>query len=75
MFSINSGTSGSVQFPGLSSGYYILRVEARNRERLAERLVIRKLLEVVSKFTCRSSSMLCILLLQFCYNINIIILF
>ena len=51
VFSINSGTSGGVQFAGLSSGYYIFRIEARDRELVAERLVIRRLLEVVGKFT------------------------
>lgn len=49
VFLITSGTSGSVQFASLLSGYYIFRVEARNRERAAERVVIRRLLEVVGK--------------------------
>ena len=50
---MTSGTSGRVEFYHLSSGYYVFRVEAREREQETNRVVVRRLLDVVGERTAR----------------------
>ena len=58
---MTSGTSGRVEFYHLSSSYYVFRVEAREREQETNRVVVRRLLDVVGE---RNSCLIIIVVLS-----------